>query len=89
MNNKTIFLDHFALVRVTSDQLFTAIVKEFVTSNEYTLIIGVMNLIELYRWKKRSIKFHHKEDHMRVASNVGGTFTAPVYLASNCFGTVE
>ena len=53
MNNKTIFLDHFALVRVTSDQLFAAIVKEFVISNEYTLIIGVMNLIELYRWKKR------------------------------------
>ncbi len=53
MNRKTLFLDTFAIARVVADPSFATLVKQFVDSESYALIIGVMNLIEVYRWKKR------------------------------------
>jgi hypothetical protein len=53
VNQKTIFLDSFAVVRVIADPSFATLVKQFIAREGYTLIIGVMNLIEFYRWKKR------------------------------------
>lgn len=53
MDDKTLFLDSFALVNVVADPAFAAAARNFVISRGYTLIIGVMNLVEIYRWKKR------------------------------------
>jgi hypothetical protein len=53
MSRKTIFLDSFAIVRIVANPSFMELVKQFIANENYTLIIGVMNLIEFYRWKKR------------------------------------
>src|SRR5689334_170037 len=52
MTNKTIFLDSFTFIRLAEDPEFSSATKDFILSGKYTLIIGVMNLIEIYKWKK-------------------------------------
>ena len=53
MGEKTLFLDSFALVNVVADPAFAAAARNFVITRGYTLILSVMNLVEIYRWKKR------------------------------------
>ena len=53
MNGETLFLDHFALVQIATDQPLAVAAKEFISANEYTLIVGVMNLVEAHGWRKR------------------------------------
>lgn len=52
MTKKTIFLDSFTLIRLGEDPEFSLIIKKFIVSDQYTLVIGVMNLIEIYKWRK-------------------------------------
>lgn len=51
--NKTLFLDSFALAEIAADRAFMDNVRDFISSNDYTLILGVTNLLEIYRWQKR------------------------------------
>jgi hypothetical protein len=48
---KTIFLDSFTFVRLAEDPKFSLAVKNYILSGQYTLVIGVMNLIEIYKWR--------------------------------------
>ena len=52
MNSKTIFLDYFATIRITSDEPLATLTRKFIVSEGYTFTIGIMSLIELYKWKK-------------------------------------
>jgi len=52
MSNKLLFLDSFVFIRMAEDTNLATAVKSYIISNEYTLIIGVMNLIEVYKWQK-------------------------------------
>ena len=53
MTQKTIYLDSFALVKVSANPAFANTVINYINANNYTLIIGVMNLMEIYTWPKR------------------------------------
>jgi hypothetical protein len=51
MAKKTIFLDSFTFIRLAEDPAFSLAAKNYLLSGEYTLVIGVMNLIEIYKWR--------------------------------------
>jgi hypothetical protein len=52
MSNKYLFLDSFVFIRIAEGARFAHEVQDYVLANNYTLVIGVMNLIEVYKWKK-------------------------------------
>ena len=51
MERKLIFLDSFALLRIAEDPRLAALATKYIASNQYVLVIGVMNLVEIYKWK--------------------------------------
>ena len=53
MTAKTIYLDTFALVKISTDPILMSASAEYIRANSYTLIIGIMNLMEIYGWRKR------------------------------------
>lgn len=52
MTNKYLFLDSFVFIRLAEDPRFAVEVRDYILANSYTLVIGVMNLTEVYKWKK-------------------------------------
>jgi hypothetical protein len=54
MSNKTIYLDTFALTKISTDASLRAATVKSIHANSYILIVGIMNLMELYTWPKRS-----------------------------------
>ncbi len=52
MTNKPLFLDSFVFIHIAEDNQLATDIMSYIKSNKYTLVIGVMNLIELYKWKK-------------------------------------
>jgi hypothetical protein len=53
MSSKTIYLDTFALINISADRSLMSAVKEYIDTTSYILIVGIMNLIEIYSWPKR------------------------------------
>lgn len=53
MTQKTIYLDSFALARVSANPSFANAVMNYINANNYALIIGIMNLMEIHTWPKR------------------------------------
>ena len=53
MTNKTVYLDTFALVKISTDPALRAAIVKYIHANSYVLIVGIMNLMELYTWPKR------------------------------------
>jgi hypothetical protein len=53
MINKTIYLDTFALTGISTDPALLAATVKYIHANSYVLIVGIMNLMELYTWPKR------------------------------------
>ncbi len=51
-NRKTIFLDSFVLIELAKHPIWTENVREFIERNSYVLAVGVMHLIEIYKWKR-------------------------------------
>ncbi len=39
-------------IHIAEDNQLASDIRSYIKSNKYTLVIGVMNLIELYKWKK-------------------------------------
>src|SRR4051794_21275009 len=69
---KTIFLDSHALIRIIEDPTISADVQGFFSRGNYTLIINVVNLIEIYRHQIQRWK------------NIGGFLSSvPFCLAHN------
>jgi len=52
MTNKYLFLDSFVFIRIAEDAHLASEVRDYILANNYTLVVGVMNLIEVYKWKK-------------------------------------
>jgi hypothetical protein len=52
MTNKYLFLDSFVFIRIAEDAQLANEVRDYITVNNFTLVVGVMNLIEVYKWKK-------------------------------------
>jgi len=53
MPSKTIYLDTFALVKISADPSLMSIVVKHINTSSYTLVVGIMNLMEIYTWPKR------------------------------------
>lgn len=51
-NIKTLLLDTFVLIEIAKNPDWSQDVCKFITQNDYTIVIGTMNLIELYKWEK-------------------------------------
>lgn len=52
MSKKYLFLDSFVFIRIAEDTNLAREVRDYVLASNYTLVVGVMNLIEVYKWKK-------------------------------------
>jgi hypothetical protein len=73
---KLIFLDAFVLIRGAEDNAFADLTRKYIEAEQYTLLVGLMNLIEIYKWKKHwpqicdfiaSIPFCIAPDPRRIA----------------------
>lgn len=53
MTNKTIYLDTSAPTGISTDPTLLAATVKYIHANSYVLIVGVMNLMEVYTWPKR------------------------------------
>ena len=53
MSDKIIYLDTFALTAIATDSSLMSSVIKYIRDNSYVLIVGIMNLMELYTWPKR------------------------------------
>lgn len=53
MSSRTIYLDTFALTKISADPALRTATVKFVHANSYILIVGIMNLMELYTWPRR------------------------------------
>ena len=51
-NKKTIFLDTSILLEIAKSPGLVGNVCKFIDGNDYTLVIGIMNLIEIQKWKR-------------------------------------
>jgi hypothetical protein len=51
-NRKTIFLDTFVLLEIAKHPDWAENVHKFIEQNSYVLVVGVMHLIEAYKWKR-------------------------------------
>lgn len=52
MSGKTLYLDTFALIKISADLSFMSAVVKHINTNSYVLIVGIMNLMEIYTWQK-------------------------------------
>lgn len=51
-NRKTIFLDTLVLLELAKYPDWAESVRKFIEQNNYILVVGVMHLIEAYKWKR-------------------------------------
>lgn len=57
MKPRFLYLDTFASVQIASDSELAAQTKNYIANEGFTLVVGVMNLIELFSWSKRWPEF--------------------------------
>jgi hypothetical protein len=86
---KAVYLDSFALVRASADARFAQAVIEHISTNDYTLIIGTMNMMEVYAWPKRwsevsdfitSVPFCIAQDPERITAHEVKSYPSQIAL---------
>src|SRR5262245_15325854 len=98
MDRKYIFLDSFIFMEIGRDNKLRDAIKSYILSNHLTLVIGVMNLIEVYKWKRywsevsdliSSVPFCIAENAERIAdfevSNYPNRIELPTSFCSSDF----
>src|SRR3954453_18125322 len=53
MENRYLYLDTFASVRVASDAALASAAKAYIADENFMLVHSTMNLMELFSWPKR------------------------------------